>query len=139
MKAPKQIAEEAATTLLEARAIPFDKERAIEALSWELGDEWTHEDGLLKLVAAAIELDRAQRSTTLQNDARDLEVGIWPAHPDMAADGGPDAIVVQIDTGGLTKRLRVNVNDAPVWDGDPQTDQHPSGHFRRNDLPLNEH
>lgn len=63
------------------------------------------------------------------SDERDLEVGVWPAHPDMAADGGPDAIVVQIDTGESTGRLRVNINDAAVWDGDPETDQRPGAWF----------
>lgn len=69
------------------------------------------------------------QSATLVNDARNLEVGIWPAHPGMATDGGPDAIVVQIDTGENTGRLRVNINDAGVWDGDPQTDHRPGAWF----------
>lgn len=71
----------------------------------------------------------AQHPATLVHEARGLEVGIWPAHPDMAADGGPHAIVVQIDTGESTGRLRVNINDATVWDGDPQTDRRPGGWF----------
>lgn len=132
----KELTEAAAAALLTERTIGFTEGKAIEDFAWELGDgAWTYESGLQELVAKAIELDRAQRPATLQHDERDLEVGVWPAHPDMAADGGPDAIVVQIDTGELTKRLRINVNDAPVWDGDPETDRQPGDHFHRNDLP----
>lgn len=79
-------------------------------------------------LVAAIEADRAQRSKsapTLVDEAREITVGLWRAHPDMAADGGPEAIVVQIDTGDRTGRLRVNLNDAPVWDGNPLTDPAP--------------
>lgn len=56
---------------------------------------------------------------TITDDARDLEVGIWPADP-FGHDGDLDNIVVQIDTGPLTKKLRVNVNDATIWDADPE-------------------
>lgn len=47
-----------------------------------------------------------------------VTVGIWPADPNA---GEPDdAIVVQIDTFDNTGRLRVNVNDGTIWDGDPE-------------------
>ena len=58
-------------------------------------------------------------------DDRGLTVDIWPAHPDLAEDGVPEAIVVQIDTGEKTGRLRVNINDGPIWDGDPEQDEQP--------------
>jgi hypothetical protein len=41
-------------------------------------------------------------------------------------DGVP---VVQIDTNEDTGRIRVNINDAPVWDGDPVTDQIPGANY----------
>lgn len=44
---------------------------------------------------------------------RDVEVYIFEARND-------DAIVVQIDTGERTGRLRVRVNDGAIWDGDPE-------------------
>lgn len=80
-------------------------------------------------IIAALDADRAQQPTSLLYDSRDLEVAIWPAHPDMAADGGPEAIVVQIDTGDATGRIRVNLNDAPIWDGDTLTDDTPGAYF----------
>jgi hypothetical protein len=43
-------------------------------------------------------------------------------------DAVDDAIVVQIDTGQdgrTTGRLRVNVNDGVVWDGDPERESDP--------------
>lgn len=85
-----------------------------------------------KWLEDAITADRAQRPiiTTLANDDRDIEVGIWPAHPSMSEDGGPHAIVVQIDTGSATGRIRINLNDAAVWDGDPDLDSHPGAYFK---------
>lgn len=62
--------------------------------------------------------------------ARDVEVSIWPA------DFEPDVIVVQVDTGALTKRLRINLNDGPpVWVGDPELDSiHTAQAFSSFDL-----
>lgn len=37
--------------------------------------------------------------------------------------------VVQIDTTAGAGRVRVNLNDAPVWDGNPATDEHPGAFF----------
>lgn len=53
---------------------------------------------------------------------RGVEVGIFES------DAMDDAIVVQIDTGQdgrTTGRLRVNVNDGVVWDGDPNREHDP--------------
>lgn len=80
------------------------------------------------------ELDALLGSSTeqaerLDHDDRDVSVSVWPAVEESSADDGPEAIVVQIDTGVRTRRLRVNINDAPVWDGDPQTDEHPGAWF----------
>lgn len=47
----------------------------------------------------------------------------------MGAEGSPEAIVVQIDTGEATGRIRVNLNDAPIWDGNPDTDSVPGAFF----------
>lgn len=48
-----------------------------------------------------------------------VEVGVWPAA--VPEDGEhEDTIVVQIDTSVDTGRLRVNVNDGTIWDGDPE-------------------
>lgn len=131
-----KIAEDAASRLLASKGFErgvgeLDEphiEPAIQAFAWELGENsattgWTYEAGLKALVHQALMIAAEQHPTTIGSDERDLEVGVWPAHPDMAADGGPDAIVVQIDTGVGTGRLRVNVNDAAVWDGNPETDQ----------------
>lgn len=72
----------------------------------------------VRAILRAIEADRAQRPAIATYGERDVEVGIWPAHPDFEP---PHAIVVQIDTGENTGRIRVNLNDGelPIWDGDP--------------------
>ncbi|WP_394941158.1 hypothetical protein [Psychromicrobium sp. YIM B11713] len=131
MKNTAQLAEEAAAKILAKNVFQHEEgEAAIQAVALVInGRLLGYEDGFVALVDQAIQLDRAQRPSTLVNDERDLEVGIWTAHPDMAADGGPEAIVVQIDTDHSTNRLRINVNDAPVWDGNPQTDEAPGRYF----------
>jgi len=48
-----------------------------------------------------------------------VTVSVWPAH--VPYDGEhEDTIVVQVDTSVDTGRLRVNVNDGTIWDGDPE-------------------
>lgn len=47
---------------------------------------------------------------------RDVDVDVWPAEAD-------DAIVVQIDTGEKTGRIRVNLNDSPIYDGRTERDE----------------
>lgn len=49
-------------------------------------------------------------------DSHGLDVSVWPAEID-------DALVVQVDTGGRSGRLRINVNDAPVYDANPETNE----------------
>lgn len=51
---------------------------------------------------------------TCSENERDVTVAVWPSAL------GDDAIVVQVDTGSRTGRLRVNVNDAPVFDKNPE-------------------
>jgi hypothetical protein len=46
----------------------------------------------------------------------------------MAADG---ATVVQVDTLPDAGRIRVNLNDASIWDGDPERDAPPGAHLAR--------
>ena len=60
---------------------------------------------------------------------RDVTVVIHDAHPGLLDDDGPQAVVVQIDSGETTGRIRINLNDAPVWDGDPETDEVPGAWF----------
>lgn len=72
------------------------------------------------LLVEAVNLDRELCGNTLVNDERDIEVGIWPSAKEDSTDA--DTIVVQIDTGDNTRRVRVNLNDGVVWDGDPGED-----------------
>jgi hypothetical protein len=46
-----------------------------------------------------------------------LEVLTW-----VSDDDG--ALVVQIDTSANAGRVRVNINDGAIWDGDPETHIH---------------
>lgn len=74
---------------------------------------------------------RAEKPLVVSHEGREVEVGIWPAHPEL--DGNdPEAVVVQIDTGERTGRIRVNLNEAPIWDGDPSTDEQPGSLFHTN-------
>jgi|GEM_PF-5167419 len=60
---------------------------------------------------------------------RDEHVSVWNA----AHDGVP---VVQIDTDGGAGRVRICLNDALIWDGDPDTDERPGRFFDNpNDPP----
>ncbi|MDP9903163.1 hypothetical protein [Arthrobacter bambusae] len=85
----------------------------------------------IHLVRGSVDDSNSARDTnedppTITYDDRGLTVDVRPAHPDLVDDGGPEAIVVQIDTGEKTGRLRVNLNDGPpVWDGDPEQDEQP--------------
>jgi hypothetical protein len=43
------------------------------------------------------------------------------ALPEISVFRGEDgALVIQVDTNGSDGRVRINLNDAPVWDGDPE-------------------
>lgn len=57
-------------------------------------------------------------------EANEIEVQIWEW---SALDG---VRVVQIDTKTAGGRLRVNLNDAPIWDGDPESDHVPGSYYR---------
>ena len=46
-----------------------------------------------------------------------VEVGVWPADPEHDDD---NTVVVQVDTGLNTGNIRVNLNDAVIFDGDPE-------------------
>lgn len=43
--------------------------------------------------------------------------------------GDDGTTVVQVDTVRETGRLRINLNDSPVWDGNPDTDEAPGANF----------
>lgn len=55
--------------------------------------------------------------------------------PDVVVDtwfGEDNVPVVQIDTECGHGRLRINLNDGIVWDGDPETDDRPGAHAARH-------
>ena len=77
MAAPEQIAERAARKVCKDNGIKrADKsEQWVQALAWEMGEGVTYESGMHALVAAAIEIDRAQRQPEIyivQNDLGDV-------------------------------------------------------------------
>jgi hypothetical protein len=43
-----------------------------------------------------------------------------------------DVPVVQIDTNGDGERFRININEAPVWDGNPEKDSLPGAYLRES-------
>lgn len=55
-------------------------------------------------------------------DQNGVEIQQWTAEHDGVH-------VVQIDTPQHSGRIRVNLNDAPIWDGDPSTDERPGANF----------
>lgn len=42
--------------------------------------------------------------------------------------------VVEIGTQNISGRLRINLNDAPIWDGDPDTDERPGANLLETDV-----
>jgi hypothetical protein len=54
------------------------------------------------------------RSPSVDLEDADLHVELWPRDREGSEDG---SVVVQIDTGDATGRLRVYVNDGAVFDG----------------------
>lgn len=56
--------------------------------------------------------------STCGSEERDVSVEVWESVQD-------DAIVVQIDTGEQSSRVRVNLNDGVLYDGDPEVDEAP--------------
>lgn len=44
--------------------------------------------------------------------------------------GADNVPVVEIDTQLIEGRLRINLNDAPIWDGDPETDERPGANAK---------
>lgn len=109
---------EAATTLTDTEVLP---EAVLEAMHIISPAEGTPRNDTGTVLVP----------TRLRNEERNVEVGLWPADDD-------EAIVVQVDTGEWTKRLRVNVNDAPVWDGDPERDATPGSYFKPVDGAFRE-
>ncbi|WP_308160194.1 hypothetical protein [Mycolicibacterium goodii] len=73
-------------------------------------------------------LERAERLAALNLDGPDEETDApvamcgWVSELDGAR-------VVQIDTFEGAGRVRVMINDGPVYDGDPETDQPPGAHY----------
>lgn len=68
--------------------------------------------------------DRKGAGEIVETSLDGIEVQIWQR---SAFDG---VRVVQIDTLTAGGRLRVNLNDAPIWDGDPEADQMPGSNYR---------
>ncbi len=98
-----------------------------------------HADGAAQVLAAlrdhlaAVTTDEVRDAFTRADDG-------W-THPDHLAgitvttfygecDGVP---VVQVDS-GTAPRVRINLNDAPVWDGLPEHDERP-GRYAHTRLP----
>ena len=48
--------------------------------------------------------------------------------------GTDNTPVVEIDTQLIEGRLRINLNDAPIWDGDPETDERPGANLLETDV-----
>lgn len=124
MKTTAEIADEQMKAFALIDAEQFEGDRESDPDVEEVSAHYIREQ-----IIAALDADRAQRPTELLYDSRDLHVAAWPVHPDMRVAGAPEAIVVQIDTGKATGRVRVNLNDAPIWDGSPDTDSSPGAFF----------
>lgn len=67
----------------------------------------------------------AEEIGVVDHEYTGIAVQIWPRS--ALGDG---AMVVQIDTSAAASgRLRVNLNDAPIWDGDAEREDWPGGDF----------
>lgn len=81
--------------------------------AWRTGWYTPGEDQFREMAVEAINAWREQDG---------IEVQLWNAEHDGVR-------VVQIDTATGSGRIRINLNDAPIWDGDPDTDARPGAHF----------
>jgi hypothetical protein len=67
--------------------------------------------------------------TRIESYLDGVEITTWVASgPDTLDDG---AKVVQIDTNGDVGRVRVNINESPVWDNDPEMEDGPVAQIRK--------
>lgn len=96
----------------------------------------------LRREAQAAQLDSESRIVEVQANALDTINRVAAALPEPVIDAEvvtPDVVVdtwfgednvpvVQIDTECGHGRLRINLNDGVVWDGDPETDERPGAH-----------
>lgn len=91
------------------------------AEEWDGSGDWEGESQLATELVAADPNTKTDdtRRVTLGNGA-EIMVAAW-----RGCDGVP---VVQIDTDATvhTGRVRINLNDAPVWDGDPEGEPSPA-------------
>jgi hypothetical protein len=81
--------------------------------------ERQRERAAVRAAADAAQMQEDERATAAAVEARGVVVGVYVSPDD-------DAVVVQVDTGDdgrETGRVRVNVNDAAVWDADPEEDE----------------
>lgn len=91
------------------------------------GQEAVHSNARIRTLMQDVRQYDQNRGTDFP---RDLDIGIWEGRGNALFGEGRDAIVVQIDTGDATGRLRVNVNDGAIYDGNPETDEIPGDQFQ---------
>lgn len=76
----------------------------------------THSTKLRQETELSMEIKHhADAMTVALSDGRQFLVSAYPSE----VDGIP---VIQVDTDHRIGRLRVNLNDGTLWDGDPDTD-----------------
>lgn len=92
-----------------------------------------------KALAAEERITEAQASAleVVGKIARLIPVPDAAEHPGFEIStfyGSDNVPVVQIDSEGVEGRLRINLNDAPIWDGDPETDERPGANLLETDV-----
>lgn len=97
----------------EVVAAVFKRWKEEETPAWNLGMYMPNEDQFEKMALEAI---------NEYCDQDMVKIAQWNADHDGVH-------VVQIDTPIGGGRIRVNLNDAPIWDGDPEEDSRPGAHF----------
>ncbi|WP_156250935.1 hypothetical protein [Pseudactinotalea terrae] len=99
-----------------------DVDTLAQAFSWSAKDwESYHDSREAREQEQAFEAGKSE-ATELEHPAGAGTVQTW-----VGDDGVP---VFQIDS-NATGRIRVNLNDAPVWDGDPETDESASAKLEK--------
>ena len=88
-------------------------------MSW--ATQWTD------LGRLALDLHESRRRTLpgLGVDPELAGEGITLPEVSMYRSDMDGTLVVQVDTDAAVGRIRVNLNDGPVWDGDPEADEGP--------------
>lgn len=132
----------AAITSAEMRARVAERDRDIIERKLDAAIMGANRERVMRREAQAQALAAEERISEAQAQALSTIAKIAEALPEQASDAAtypdfeidtfysPENIpVIQIDSQLVTGRFRINLNDAPIWDGDPEADDRPGAYL----------